>query len=286
MIWALFSVLSGLGDAISFAAIKKLKNLNPFLTMTLLNLSVLPLIALGLLIFGLPSVPNSFYAIVLINCVIFLLAQYLIIQSLKSADLSVAVPMLSFTPVFSILTSYFLLNELPKFYGFIGIVLVVAGAYILNSFKASKSILAPFMLLIKNKSVMQMFLVSFLFSVTAVLAKKAITLSNPGYFMFMQYLVESIILVLLFHRKIKEGIGDFRKNIINFSTYAVAVSFSEILIAIAFTISIVPYAISLKRSSIIFSVLIGFLFFKEKNFKHSIIGATIMFAGALLIILS
>ena len=58
---------------------------------------------------------------------------------------------------------------------------------------------------------------------------------------------------------------------------------SEILIGVVLTSSIVPYIISLKRTGILFSVIIGILIFKEKNFKEVIIGSIIMFIGVLLI---
>ena len=58
---------------------------------------------------------------------------------------------------------------------------------------------------------------------------------------------------------------------------------SEILIGVVLTSSIVPYIISLKRTGILFSVIIGILIFKEKNFKEGITGNIIMFIGVLLI---
>lgn len=54
---------------------------------------------------------------------------------------------------------------------------------------------------------------------------------------------------------------------------------------IAVSMTLVAYAIAIKRTSILFTVLWGALLFKEKNFKERLIGAAIMLAGVLLITL-
>ena len=282
MLWALLSILSGLGDAISFSAIKRLRSLNSTLLLTFINLSVLLPVSLGLLFYGFSPVPYYFYILVFITSVLFMIGQYFIIESLKSADLSKTVPMLSFTPVFTLLTSYIVLKEIPSALGLVGVMLIVIGAYIVNF---SKYKTKEIRFIFKDKASMQMLLVAFLFSITSVLAKKGIILSNPAHFMFVHYLINSIILVMLFYKKIKSGFGIFKKSISDLSIYGIAAGISELLIAIAITSSIVPYVISLKRTSIIFSVIIGYFFFKEKDFKFSLMGSLIMFVGVLLITL-
>ena len=51
----------------------------------------------------------------------------------------------------------------------------------------------------------------------------------------------------------------------------------------AFELAIVPYVISVKRTSAIFSVLWGKQFFKEEEFKSRFIGAIIVVAGLVII---
>ena len=131
-----------------------------------------------------------------------------------------------------------------------------------------------------------MFVVAFLFGITASLAKIGIQLSNPAYFMFMHYLFVSLVLTILYFNKIRENKKQIKANFKYFLVMGIAVAFSEILAGTAFKLTLVPYVISLKRTSIIFSVLIGYLFFREKHFKEAIIGSVIMFVGAVLITLS
>src|SRR3989338_398201 len=104
--------------------------------------------------------------------------------------------------------------------------------------------------------------------------------------MFMLYLIYSMLLFVIFYKKVKSNITILGKNLNYFALGGFSTAASEILIGIAYKYSIVPYLISLKRTSILFSVLIGILLFREKNFKQAIIGSAIMFIGVLLISLS
>jgi uncharacterized membrane protein len=286
MLWAILSIAAGLGDAIAFASIKKLSNLDTYVKLTFLNLIILPFLALGFFFYEIPQTLLNFYIITLINVVVFLIAMFLIIKSLEMSDLSLSIPMLSFTPVFLLFTSYILLRELPNLVGFIGVFVVVIGSYVLNIASIKYGYFEPLKSIFKNKSVFNMLVVAFLFSITASLSKIGIKLSNPAYFMFVHYLFASIFLIILFFKRFKYNIKHLRKNSKYFIIYGIAAAFSELLAATALIFTIVPYVISLKRISVIFSVIIGLLFFQEKNFKEKIVGTIIMFAGATLIILS
>jgi len=54
----------------------------------------------------------------------------------------------------------------------------------------------------------------------------------------------------------------------------------------AVSLGIVSYVISIKRTSILFTVLFGFFIFKERNIRSRLMGAIIMILGVLLITLS
>lgn len=79
---------------------------------------------------------------------------------------------------------------------------------------------------------------------------------------------------------------EIKNNIKWILILGISTAVMEILIAIAVKFAIIPYIVSLKRTSVIFSVILGAYFFKEKNSRHSLAGALIMFAGALLITLT
>lgn len=285
MLWAFLSVLAGLGDAISYAMIKKLNKLDLYVKLLYYNLITLPFLLVGFLFYKVPAVSSYFYAIVGINVIIWLIAMFLLMKSLQESDFSISIPLLSFTPIFLLFVSYALLREFPTNLGLVGILIVVFGSYILHISSIKHGYLEPLKSIFKNKGI-YMIIAAFLFSITASLAKIGIQLSNPAYFMFIHYLFTSIILMILFFNRLKHNKIIIKQNLKYIFIIGISVASSELLAGTAFNSAIVPYVISLKRSNIIFSVILGFFLFKEKNFKETIIGAIIMFIGAVLITLS
>ncbi|MBI1935034.1 DMT family transporter [Candidatus Woesearchaeota archaeon] len=286
MLWAALSILSGFGDAVSFASIKKIKNMDAFTKLAAINLIMLPFLLLGFIFYDIPEATFNFYIVIALNVAVFLTAQFVMIKSLELSDLSMSVPMLSFTPIFLFFTSYVLVGEAPNFLGYIGVVIIVFGSYFLNIKSVTYGYLEPLKMIFRDKGVFYMLIVAFLFSITANLAKIGIGLSNPAYFMFTHYLFTSILLTILFFRRLMGSIKSINKNFKPFITFGIAAAFSEILAGAAFKLAIVPYVISLKRTSVVFSVILGFLLFKEKNFKEAMIGSVTMFIGVVLITLS
>ena len=285
MLWALFSIMAGLGDAVFFAYVKALHKLDTSVRLTLCSLITLPFLLFGFLFYEIPVVSFKFYIVAIVNAFIWIAAIFLLMKSLETADLSVAIPILSFTPIFLLFVSNILLGEFPNIQGLIGILIVVAGSYILNISSIKSGYFEPIKSIFMGKG-LRMLIVAFLFSITASLIKIGVVLSTPAYFLFITYLSISLILTAVFFRRLIKNKNLIKLNFKYFFIIGIAVAFSELFISTALKAAIVPYAISLKRSSVIFSVLIGFLFFKEKNFKHAIMGSVIMFIGAVLITLS
>ena len=285
MLWAFLSALAGLGDSVSFAFMKRLGKIDTGTKLAMYALAAFPFMLLGFLFYKIPDAPAKFYIITLINVCLWSSALFLMMKSLQISDLSISIPMLSFTPVFLLFVSYILLNEFPSFFGLIGVIIVAAGSYIINISSVKYGYFEPFKSIFRNKGTFYMLAAAFIFSITASLVKIGITLSNPAYFMVIHYLFASIILAALFSNRIKNNIRQVKENSRYFLMMGIAVAFSELLAAAALKFAIVPYVISLKRTSIIFSVLLGSVVFREKHFKEAVIGATIMFAGIVLITL-
>ncbi len=285
MIWALFSVLAGLGDAVYYTCIKALHKLDTSVKLTLCSLMTLPFLLFGFLFYEIPAVSFKFYIVAIVNASLWIAAIFLLIKSLETAELSALIPILSFTPIFLLFVSNILLGEFPNIQGLIGILVVVAGSYILNVSSIKSGYFEPIKSIFIGKG-LYMLIVAFLFSITGSLIKIGVVLSNPAYYLFVVYLFISLILTPLFFRRLIKNKNLIKANLKYFLMTGIALALSESFIAIALKAAIVPYAISLKRSSVIFSVLIGFLLFKEKNFKSAITGSVIMFIGALLITLS
>ena len=283
MLWAFLSVLSGLGDALGFAIMKKLKGSNSSVVVWVQYAFALPFL-LGLLYFNYPQkISIDVYWVTALNGILLLISTYLLIKATQISNLSVSIPMLSLTPLFLVLTSYIMINELPTFYGLIGIFLIVMGIYIIHIKDYKKGFLGPLKDLAKDKGSIYAIAVAFIWSITTNLFKIGGTGSNPLFYASAVYLFISIVMLPLAFIKFKEKIREVKANFNLLMLLGVLSAFITATAAYAILVATASYVIALKRSSVIFSVVIGFVLFEEKGFKQAIIGATIMVIGAVLI---
>lgn len=284
MLWIILSVLSGLGDAIIFALMKKLKGISSSIVVWVHYALALPFLFV-LMYFSFPEKTGSnLYWIIPLNSILLLISSYMLLKALQISKMSVSLPMLSLTPLFLVLLSYLILKEIPSAWGFVGILLIVIGAYAIN-IKNGKGFFEPFAALFKIKGSFYVIVVSFIWSITASLYKKGIIESNPVYFTSMTYLFTSAIMLPFLFYDCRSKFSELRQNIKLLLFLGAASAFMTVLSSYAMLYTITSYVISIKRSSLIFSIFIGYFYFNEKNIKNSIIGTATMIAGGILITL-
>lgn len=279
MLWFVYAILGAITSAVYYALIKKyLKNIDQ------LVLSGGVFICCSAMLFalsfarGIPTLGEDFMWSVIASSILNILAAYLSFKALKLTDLSLAMPMISFTPLFMIGTSFLILNELPSQAGIIGIIIIVAGSYVLNTTNSTK-LLDPLKEMFQNRGVMLMLTVGFIYSFTANF-DKVVVLNSDAYFSGAS--VIGIMGLFFLALTIK------KQHLKNYKAYilpAVALSLSGIFVNTAFQMEIAPYVISIKRLSILFGVLIGGLLFKEDHLPRRLTGAAIMAVGVVCILL-
>ncbi len=111
----------------------------------------LPILLIFLIWEGIPSLGPLFWPAVFISGFLLTIATLLYIKAIKVSDLSLAVPMLAFTPLFLLITSFLILGEVPKPLGFIGVILIVVGSYVINFKHKKEGYGEPFKNFLKEK---------------------------------------------------------------------------------------------------------------------------------------
>ncbi|MCK5082452.1 MAG: DMT family transporter, partial [Candidatus Omnitrophica bacterium] len=120
----------------------------------------LPLLTGCLIIDGIPPLDSLFWKSLIISTVLLTFASILYFKAIKYSDLSIAVPMLAFTPLFLLITSPIILGEFPGFLGIIGVLLIVIGSYVLHLQGRLKNFWDPFKRLIGEKGTRYMLMVA------------------------------------------------------------------------------------------------------------------------------
>jgi drug/metabolite transporter (DMT)-like permease len=262
------------------------------------------------LIRGIPPLGNELFMAIIATTVLNIIATSLSYRALATTDISLSVPMISFTPIFLIVTSFLLLGEIPTLLGVIGICVIVAGSYVLNMSQAHTSLIDPVHAILRNRGSLYMLAVAFLYSVALNFDKMVVLNSDPvfgsalvclllGISFFVIRLV-SVLLRNIGHKdpavpvsqrvssllKRQEILDPYIVNLLPFICIGVILTVESVTINYAFTLQIVPYVIAIKRMSIILIVFYGTLIAGEGEVYRRLAGAGIMVAGAILIILS
>lgn len=282
--WAVLSILSGLGDAIIFALMKKLKKVDSAIVVWVQFAFALPFLAVLLYLNYPEAISPNVYWIAIINGLLLILSTFLLLKAIHISKLSVSLPLISLTPLFLLIISYFLLGEVPTKFGMAGVGLIVVGAYILN-LKARHGLLMPFKSLLTVKGSFYVIIVAFIWSITASMFKMGINGSNAIYFTALVCFFASIMMIPLLARNFRLNINDIKSSFTALLCLGTASAFMFAASSYAMAHAIVPYVISLKRSSLIFSIFIGYFYFNERNIRNSLIGTLIMLAGGVLITL-
>jgi drug/metabolite transporter (DMT)-like permease len=211
-----------------------------------------------------------------------IVAYYLFLSSIRMAALSLTVPLLAFTPVLTIASSALILGEKVSTAGAVGISLVTVGAYILNGNLANQSFWAPIRALFSHPGSRRMFLVAVIWAVTSSLGKKGVLLYDPIPFSFLLVAGDLIIFALITLFRVHRGtaVKQMTKSTLALLfTAGVFMAGAELTHFVAVSMAPVAYMISVKRLSLVFGVLLGWIFFGERNMVYRLTGASTMVCG-------
>jgi drug/metabolite transporter (DMT)-like permease len=284
--WVLFASLNPLSEGLRSVFIKKASKDYETLIISWINY-LLPVICFTPLLFFIKLQFNTLFWIGMCgSSIINVAANILYVRSISKGDISSVMPMLSFTPIFLLLSGPFILGEFPNFVGLMGILTGVVGSYLLNLDLKHGSLLSPFKSLIKNKGTRYMLIVAFLWSVSANCDKIAIqnssTWQHIAFSNIMIFTIMSAIVFGLKKQKIAAATED-KKYLLIISAFTVG---SYIFHMTALSLTLAAYVVAMKRMSGVFSVFLGNIFFKEANMKQRLLGSIVMLLGVLLIVFS
>ena len=131
-----------------------------------------------------------------------LLSALLFLKAIRQSELSLTIPLLSLSPMFSSLFSFFFLNEKLLNIQYLGIFLIILGTLILYSKKLTlNEILQSFKIILTNNSAKLMVLVSIIWSLTPVLDKLCLKNSSINIHGVIQSSGMIILLIFLSKKK-------------------------------------------------------------------------------------
>lgn len=244
-----------------------------------------PFLLLILPFIEIPKLDSTFWFATALGIPMDAVALFLYVRAIKLSPLSLSIPFMALTPVFLIATSFVMIGELPDPSGIAGIMLIAVGAYLLNLNSSGRGLFGPFKAIIKERGSVLIIMVAFIYSISSNLGKIAVLHSSPLFFSVIYTSLLSIVISPVVVVKNRGSLSAITARpglfiLIGF-TFAVMVvaHFS------ALRLTEVAYMISVKRTSLIFSVIYGWLIFKEEHIRERLLGSIVMVIGVALITL-
>ncbi len=285
--WIIYSLLTAFTFATSDALTKRiLVSRDEYFVAWVRLLFSLPVFFISLLFIEIPYLNKTFWLATICALPLEITAIILYTKALKVSPISLTMPFLALTPLFLIVMSFFILGERVTLKGGIGIFLMAIGSYALNLHKIRQTILEPVKAIFREKGCVLMITVAFIFSITSSLGKMAIENSSPIFFGSFYFILVTFFFTPIAMGKNKGKISIAKKEIIPLIPVGITYSMMILFHMLAMSLSNVAYMISIKRTSLLFSILYGHFLFKEEKIAEKVLGSIIMFLGFVLIVFS
>lgn len=244
------------------------------------------------LLTGLPplsELPWAFWGWMAVMLPLEMAAMWLYVAAIRDHPLSLTLPYLAFTPVFVIGVAWLLLGEQVSARGALGILLVVAGSWLLNSAHAHRrnwrGLVAPFMAILDEPGSRRMLAVAALYAFTATLGKGAMRYLPPESFgaFYFALLGIAVALVIVLPRPSRlRGLARRPWAVLAVGGLLGIMVFTHFL---AIQRVEVAYMIAVKRTSLLFGILYGALIFRESGMRARLPAGALMLAGVMVLAL-
>lgn len=285
--WIIYSFISALAETTKDIIGKKgSQQTNIFITAFSLNFFALLVLTPILIYSGIPTLKPAFWYGVLAAAFTIPAWSILYMKAIKLSPLSLSVPMLAFNPAFTAILGIFFDKKMPSIQGWIGIILLGVGLYLLRLTKETikKGIFHPILMIKNEPGSIAMLGVALIWSIGAHVSKVIVTNSSPPMGAFIGTLNAAIILFIIGVVKKQINISTLKNGFKYLIPLGLFDGVSSFAMYLGLSIGITPYVISIKRTNMLWSSLMGKLIFKEQFDKTKLIGILTLLGAIILII--
>lgn len=258
------------------------------LFIVMLSYLVLTVISLPLLfLVDHHAIADRFWWNILLAALLDMAGTLFLVLSLSKTDLSVFGPLNAYKVVISMILAVIFLGEIPSLQGFIGVLIILLGSFLLFPPSAGTSSNRAWHLF-RQRGVQYRFLSILLFSIGTLPLKNAVlsggTLATTLYWCLFG-LPLSVLLYFLFSEQRWQM--DWQKaarhqtsflwlgGCIFVMQYATMLVFSQLLVA---------YSLALFQLSMVLQVFLGYRIFHEKHILRRLAACGVMISGCLLVL--
>jgi len=282
MHWFYFALLAAISESLKNLFSKHgLRTVSPQLAALAASATPIPLL-LGILLFtdSIPALGPHYVPALLLSGTLNVLALFQFMRALQASDMSLAIPFISFTPIFLLFTSPLFVADVPNAQDVVGILCIVVGAYLLQIQSTDQKWFTPFLAMLSQPGPKRMLSVALIYSVTSNLDKVGVQNSSPIFWSLSITSVMTIGFLLLLYLLPRPHISAPHTNILKILILiGLFQGIGLIFHNMALSLGPVPSVIAVKRCSILFAVIWGIMFLQERQGKGRLAGAALMVIG-------
>lgn len=287
--WLIFALIFALCSSLSTVIAKDvMRRMDEYSFLAISGIVTIPFLLFIIIAFyRFPKVDLTFWVSILVSVGIGIFAAILAYKAIRESEISLVNPISAFNPIFTVIISYIILRETISPKEIFGILTIIVGAYTLQIAKAKEGFLKPFKTLIQHKGVRFSLIAYFLWAITPIFEKTAIGHTYPSVPPFASLVglgISTFVFSFLVLMKPKTPKIFSKKNILLFLFLGLLGGVGQTAAFSAFSLARLGLVTSVFKTSMIFTVIFGWVIFKEKDFKERLLGSAIMLLGVILLV--
>lgn len=286
--WFYTALLTSILSAFTVILSKKLlKGVSPSVLTWITLVLATPIILAFTIKDGFPTLNLLFFVGVCGSVFFYTISHVIGYRAIGTTDLSLIYPLVSLGPIFTLIVALFPpLSEKPTLISVSGVLVTLFGSYILNARSSKESLIKPFKILFENKASLLMIFSVLLDSIVIIFDKIAINNTLPKNTTFT-LLAENLLVIfgllpILFFRN-KHFLTQVFSNSKMLLLLGILNAIFTILAFSAVGGGDVGVVATILKAQILFVLLFGFIFFKDKPKIETVFGTAVMIIGVVII---
>ena len=286
--WVLLALVAALCQVLRNTVMKRLgHSLDEYINVWGRFTFLLPFAAMFVLGNGVPEIKPGFWP----ACACFAVSQTIstmaLSKALKLAEISMVTALWKVSLLILVVLGYFTLREQPTPLGHAGILISMAGVYLLNVNRAHLAWWAPFAVLFTDRGLRYTLLAALFYAPSVVTIKWAMQCSDQYMGTLGGYLAASLLVTPIVLRTSARHFAEiprYWKAFVSFGLFAALTTVSQ---GTAYLMTLSSYVEAVKQVEILFAMGIGAVLFHEKQKVRDIApGAVVMLIGVVLLSLA
>ena len=247
-------------------------------------------VAGAMILGGYPSLATSYFPPAFFSILLNLAANFLFLRAVQISPLSLTIPYLAFTPVFTAITALIFIGQSPSTAGALGILIVCLGAFFLNRGDDGGGLFAPVKALWTERGSLFMLIVALIWSVTPILDKNAADQTSPLFHtMFLAAGIGVIFTAIALgrDRSLIPLIKEFKKLPLWLCLGGLFAVGAMLFQLSSYAYIDVAYVETVKRGiGVTAAMIAGYFLFGERDILRRLVAAFVMVIGVALILIA